>query len=947
MKFQQLVTLLPCHSLEDFPVYAVGDEAHGLLTAWTAPWHPSLIAMSGKQPSWCRRDDVPDAMRNTLFFLPGGGSDAVSDVVQRRVTDEGCALISGFTDRTQCVAAALAEADVADVADQEVVCDFLALGYWYLQIQLLTRQMRHTSNIDEEHFAEQLVAAANHLVAGDSEAGRDRLSRCYGVLAEERDHYYPVEAYLIDLTLVAETTPAEKLAAELHGEAAVNIWLTGRTLQKLAAESPQNIHALRAAINEERVTLVGGEMNETALPLQSCENILEEFHTATDVFDRTLAVRPAHFARRRFGMAPRLPQILERLRYEGAIHPTLDDGRFPEGNQTRTRWSGLDGSTVEAICGVPCDAVQPETFLRLAMRIGESMEYDYVATVCLAHWAGQASPWYDDLRRGTRYGLALGQFATLARFFQDTGYTGQLDEFTADQYRSPYLRQAAQEDQPNPITRWVDYWHFRAAIEATHTLRAWVSMLNPRHEAWPTELPTTNVRTSKLATDAPAADDVRVATDALHEAAAALAPLLACDQTISNTVGKLLLNPTSAASRVPLALVAASDKPVYATGEIDGVARALVDVPAHGFAWVPARDDGAVDKAIADAKHGAAVNLANDNLMRNEFCEVHIDTDTGGLRAIYDFHNRGNRLSQQLALRLPGNASEPHAAGQPADEQTLYSTMKSRRCEVTCSSTVLAEITTAGELLDIAGNQVAEFTQRFRLWRGSRQLQIQIELTPQCELTADPWNSYYACRFAWANESSLLYRDVNQSRQLTNARRIEAPLYIEIDGSKQRTAILTGGLPFHRRVDKRRLDTLLITRGETRRRFQLAIGVDCRSLLADAWSVLVPTTAVDHCGPARASSSWLFHIDARHVVATHWSPKIEAVDDEPRSTGACVRLLETLGRDALVTLQAFRPIKSACRQNFRGEQTGLCEVVNGRVQVKMQGDEWTQIEVCW
>jgi alpha-mannosidase len=176
---------------------------------------------------------------------------------------------------------------------------------------------------------------------------------------------------------------------------------------------------------------------------------------------------------------------------------------------------------------------------------------------------------------------------------------------------------------------------------------------------------------------------------------------------------------------------------------------------------------------------------------------------------------------------------------------------------------------------------------------------------------------------------------------------MEAPLYLEIDGTKQRTAILTGGLPFHRRIDKRRLDTLLIVRGESRRHFRLAIGVDCRSVMADAWSALMPATVVDHNGPAQAGSGWLFHIDARHVVATHWNPKIEKVDDQPRCTGVCVRLLETLGRDGRITLQSFRPIKSARRQNFRGETTGQCEVVDGRVQLKMEGHEWTQIELDW
>ncbi len=44
MNYQQLIVVLPCHSLEDFPTHHEGDDATGLLAAWTALWHPALIA---------------------------------------------------------------------------------------------------------------------------------------------------------------------------------------------------------------------------------------------------------------------------------------------------------------------------------------------------------------------------------------------------------------------------------------------------------------------------------------------------------------------------------------------------------------------------------------------------------------------------------------------------------------------------------------------------------------------------------------------------------------------------------------------------------------------------------------------------------------------------------------------------------------------------------------
>ncbi|HEY1068273.1 MAG TPA: hypothetical protein VGE52_19265, partial [Pirellulales bacterium] len=54
MKFEELIILLPCHSLEDFPLYHQGDEAEGLLAAWTALFHPAFLASAQTLPTWRR-----------------------------------------------------------------------------------------------------------------------------------------------------------------------------------------------------------------------------------------------------------------------------------------------------------------------------------------------------------------------------------------------------------------------------------------------------------------------------------------------------------------------------------------------------------------------------------------------------------------------------------------------------------------------------------------------------------------------------------------------------------------------------------------------------------------------------------------------------------------------------------------------------------------------------
>ena len=70
MKFDEACVLLPCHSLEDFPTHYEGASAEGLLAAWSALWHPALLAACGRLPTWYRADGPPDALAGRLIMIP-------------------------------------------------------------------------------------------------------------------------------------------------------------------------------------------------------------------------------------------------------------------------------------------------------------------------------------------------------------------------------------------------------------------------------------------------------------------------------------------------------------------------------------------------------------------------------------------------------------------------------------------------------------------------------------------------------------------------------------------------------------------------------------------------------------------------------------------------------------------------------------------------------------
>ena len=185
MKYQELLILLPCHSLEDFPTHHEGDDAHSLLASWSALWHPQLIAGAGQAPSWRRIEDPPTDVRERLVVVPSIGASKLPTGFAQRVKDEGGVLIRKTSSREEILAAALAGEGIqgSGVRSQEgaisdLAADFLALGYCYLQIELLTRQMRYSSNLDETYFKGTVVAAAVAAVEGNEAVAREKLAAC-------------------------------------------------------------------------------------------------------------------------------------------------------------------------------------------------------------------------------------------------------------------------------------------------------------------------------------------------------------------------------------------------------------------------------------------------------------------------------------------------------------------------------------------------------------------------------------------------------------------------------------------------------------------------------------------------------------------------------------------------------------------------------------------------
>lgn len=801
-----------------------------------------------------------------------------------------------------------------------LAADFYSLGLCHLLVELLTVQMRYSSLIDEELFSRHLVAAADAALESDEDTAREKLAVCFDALNQSRSHFYPVECYLLDLTLLAPTTIGKALRFELARGVPLSLLVSGAVVEAMGRNEPSSVAAVRESVANELASIVGGELIEDQLPLLPLEQVLGNFHCGLEVYGSVLGARPRIFGRRRAGLTPQLPQILEKLNFVAALHFTLDDGKFPQGRQSLTRWEGTGATAIDALTRVPLDAAKHESILAFPQYMSTAMDMDHVAIVAFAHWPGMTSMFYDDLRRSAAYGSIVGRFVTLDTLLDEAEVFGQITRFTTDEYREPYLVQQVAAGEADPISKIQNCHAGQSTAYALGVIQTLTAALNQAPAASETSSPT---------------------LDSVSQVIIKFGAKLPA-QAQPATPGYLVVNPLSFGRRMvvstdKLASPPAETTPVYFARQVGDRKEVSVDVPPMGYVWLTGQPGAAW-------KSPEGKPLAEGRILRNEFCEVTIHEKAGGVQSIMTDGHRGNRLSQQLALRRPGKRPEAGDAWQSPDETASYSSMVAESVEIDRNDPTTGEIASRGRLLDEQGTPVAEFKQRTSIVRGTPVLWLDVEIQPLVELEADPWQHYIASRFAWPDESAALYRDVGLVAEATDIRRIAAPHYVEIRSANVRTAILAGGLPYHRRVGTRQLDTILIVRGETKRHFRLGIGLDLTHPHTAALECLAPPTHTFlHAPPPKTPTAWLFHIDAKNVVATHWEPVVA----DGRVRGVRVRILETAGRGVVCGFHSHRRIFAARKLDFVGGSIGELQPDGNKVIIDMPAGAWVQLEVEW
>ncbi|NDC62942.1 MAG: hypothetical protein EBZ59_02915 [Planctomycetia bacterium] len=429
MVFSRVTVYFPCHTLEDFPTWLDEAAADDLLSAWTAAWHPSLLAGVGRIPTWASVDQPPRDADSILGIVPASWDDRFAGSIEG-VCTPGASFVRQVSGRD----AILAAAGVTDVPPADPpAADFHALGLAWLLSELLARRMRSSTGLDDA-FEEAAVAAARAATAGDAAAARDRLRECFGCLEAARSRYYPVDVWLLDLVLLAPSTLGRSLEEELDSPVPAAFVATGELLDSLAARNPAALEKIRRRCAAGMLAPAGGR--DDARPVDGCtpERLLDSFRRGRAAWSRHVGVRPVTYAQCTGGSSAILPQLLGSLGYAGAVWSLFDGTVLPDPGTSRVRWEGTGGACIDAVAGAPLDARRARTILSLPERIGDAMDRDHTAILQFAHHPGTASPWFDAFRRIGGWTTALGRFVTPDELFRQTAGAGSVVSFEPDRF---------------------------------------------------------------------------------------------------------------------------------------------------------------------------------------------------------------------------------------------------------------------------------------------------------------------------------------------------------------------------------------------------------------------------------------------------------------------------------------------------------------------------------
>ena len=374
----------------------------------------------GIRPSWRPSNRCPSSIGPTfrpritagrLIFVPPACDEVLPAGWIDQARADGATVITGITDRDELVKrAARAPRNLALPAIPGWMPTSLPISSRWERAGCSSSCSRAGCTISERSDDAQSAAHGRSPrrkrpspeTSQRAKAGLRSASRC---MTETRERFYPVECYLLDLCLLDSPPGRRPPHAGLGGPDAGQRACDGKRPRTDVPRKARTRSSRSAAPwRPTRLDVVGGEWHERPVPLVAVAVDASRVREGASSLSPHLGPLARDLGPPPVMDLPRLlPQILHRYGYRGALHVALDDGLYPDTEQSKIRWEGCDGSVIDATTRIPLAAESGGSYLRFSSRMAESMQQDQTASVIWARWPEVRSPFWQDFERIHNY----------------------------------------------------------------------------------------------------------------------------------------------------------------------------------------------------------------------------------------------------------------------------------------------------------------------------------------------------------------------------------------------------------------------------------------------------------------------------------------------------------------------------------------------------------------
>jgi hypothetical protein len=853
-----------------------------IIAGYALLFHPDWLAVADFLPEI--EDIINPPMGNDRVLIVADRIFQLADpVVQKDLQQDGTLLIRLREDQVTAGPASMASWNGLSTEPAELLAEFYAAGYHYLGLQILLRRLGHSEKIEEQLIWGELSQAAESYRAGEHESARSSLHAAFDVMHANRQSAYPATINWLDVVFPREKENDQPLVDRFAKPVKLNLIALPGELRSL---SEQTLAELKRCVTEDEVEILGGRMSDRPfgmLPFESrAWELSESYRQLKKLLDREID----SYAGRASSLGSDLPQLLMKHGVRYAWHAALDGSRYPILRGPKIHWSTGDGSIVETLTRPPISASDEEGGLSLFVQLADLLLAERSPTTVLAHRVGSDSVWYRLLIEGQKIATVFGKFETLTEFFLNVMMPDGPTVTRPDEYRSA---ETSLTESRNPISTWRDLIQQRHHFDSIRSLLGLVRITDPTGPSVPAEELSRIESTIELAEESAKEDLPTLAEDAKELL------IRAIGIPGEGSGGWLIVNPSSFPRRFGIEIPDRLESPdinnVLRAAEVTSTGTNLVvDLLGWSYAWIPRRGTGVGTQETLEP-------VARGRRLKNTQIEVEIDKKSGGIRGIWSLRDRHSRLGQVLV----------HSAG---------SEMIAREIKVDRDDRLVGVIRSVGVIrARDTKKEWATFEQSVRVWRGRPVARIDIAIEPTIPLVGNPMENYFACRWAWPDDKTVVLTSSGPTMGSHLDSCIEAADFIELREQHLATNIVTGGLVRTHRFDRQQADTLLIVPGEEGRRFSLWIAMDSpnpfRLAQAELWPALV--TPVAGGVPTRGPTGTLAKFTSDTAHATSLVPM-----DSPKP-GVRIRLAETMGKGGRFPLDFHRRPDSVLLTNFLGE----------------------------